>query len=202
MSLGRDWLDVLEPAAPDPVAAFRGIEAGAFLSVRREVRRRSSLGATTGIVEQLAAIESALVDVVRRLPEPAFASPGGESDWNVAQAIGHDASARAGLILAASLAASGRWPVDAPTVVPGVPGSPDASRDELIRKLDQSQRLIGRAARAIEGHEVDPCPLDHPLVGLLRCGEWLLFAGVHDLMHLEQLHGIETAFLPRTRVVR
>jgi hypothetical protein len=25
-------------------------------------------------------------------------------------------------------------------------------------------------------------------VGRLRCGEWLLFAGVHDLMHLEQLH--------------
>jgi hypothetical protein len=27
-------------------------------------------------------------------------------------------------------------------------------------------------------------------VGRLRCGEWLLFAGVHDLMHLEQLHRI------------
>jgi hypothetical protein len=24
----------------------------------------------------------------------------------------------------------------------------------------------------------------------LRCGEWLLFAGVHDMLHLEQLHGI------------
>jgi predicted amidophosphoribosyltransferase len=23
-----------------------------------------------------------------------------------------------------------------------------------------------------------------------RCGEWLLFAGVHDPMHLEQLHAI------------
>jgi hypothetical protein len=23
-----------------------------------------------------------------------------------------------------------------------------------------------------------------------RCGEWLLFAGVHDLMHLEQLHDL------------
>ncbi|HEX7948934.1 MAG TPA: hypothetical protein VF494_01190 [Candidatus Limnocylindrales bacterium] len=33
------WLDELEPAAPGPVAAFRGIEARVFLSVRREVRR-------------------------------------------------------------------------------------------------------------------------------------------------------------------
>ena len=39
-----------------------------------------------------------------------------------------------------------------------------------------------------------PCPLEHPLVGRLRCGEWLLFAGVHDLMHLEQLHEIESRF--------
>ena len=51
-----------------------------------------------------------------------------------------------------------------------------------------------RAARSIAGHEEDPCPLEHPLVGRLRCGEWLLFAGVHDLMHLEQLHGIASAF--------
>jgi hypothetical protein len=28
----------------------------------------------------------------------------------------------------------------------------------------------------------------HPLIGHLRCGEWLLFVGIHDLMHLEQLH--------------
>jgi len=186
-----DWLDALEPAAPDPVSAFRGIEAGAFLTVRREVRRRSSSGSSAGIVEQLDALAAALVELVERLPEAAFAAPGGESDWNVAQAIGHDASARAGLVLAASLAASRRWPADAPTVVPGVPGPADASREDLIRKLEQSQRLIARAARAIEGHELDPCPLDHPLVGRLRCGEWLLFAGVHDLMHLEQLHGLQ-----------
>ena len=38
----------------------------------------------------------------------------------------------------------------------------------------------------------DACPLEHPMVGRLRCGEWLLFAGVHDLMHLEQLHDIST----------
>jgi hypothetical protein len=30
----------------------------------------------------------------------------------------------------------------------------------------------------------------HPQVGRLRCGEWLVFAGVHDVMHLDQLHGL------------
>ena len=47
------------------------------------------------------------------------------------------------------------------------------------------------AATRITAHETDPCPLDHPLIGTrLTCGEWLLFCGVHDLMHLEQLHGL------------
>jgi len=27
-------------------------------------------------------------------------------------------------------------------------------------------------------------------MGRKRCGEWLLFAGVHDLMHLDQLHSL------------
>jgi len=184
------WLDELEPVAPDPVSAFRGIEAGKFLSVRREVRRRAGAGSADELVPQLAALAGALAVVVETLPDAAFAAPGGEGDWNVAQAIGHDTSARSGLVLAASLAASGRWPTDAPTVVQGIPGPPVASREDLLRKIAQSQRLIERGARAIAGHELDPCPLDHPQVGRLRCGEWLLFAGVHDLMHLEQLHGL------------
>jgi len=92
--------------------------------------------------------------------------------------------------MAGALAASRRWPADAPTVVPSVPGPAAADRDELARKIAQSQRIIARSASQIAGHEIDPCPLDHPLVGRLRCGEWLLFAGVHDVMHLEQLHRI------------
>ncbi|HLX34257.1 MAG TPA: DinB family protein [Candidatus Limnocylindrales bacterium] len=191
------WLDDLEAGAPDPVAAFRGIEVRAFLSVRREVRRRSTAGSAETLVPQLAALANALTEIVTRLPEAAFRAPGGEDDWNVAQAIGHDAAARAGLVLAASLAASDRWPTDAPVVVPGVPGEADASREHLLRKVGQSQRVIERAARSIAGHELDPCPLVHPLVGKLRCGEWLLFAGVHDLMHLEQLHGLEAGEAPR-----
>ena len=126
------------------------------------------------------------------LPDAAFALPGGEADWNVAQTVGHIATSRVGLALAAGLAASARWPPDAPTVIPGVPG-PIVDKDELIRKLVQSQRIVARAAAQVAGHEDEPCPLDHPLVGRLRCGEWLLFAGVHDLMHIEQLHAIAAA---------
>jgi hypothetical protein len=184
------WVDDLEGAAPDVVAAWRGIEQGAFIAVRREVRRRGGEGAARRVVPQLAALADALAAIVETLPEEAFRLPGGEEDWNVAQTVAHDTHARSGLVLAASLAASGRWPADAPPVVPGVPGPADASRAELLRRIGQSQRVIERAARSIDGHELVACPLDHPVVGRLRCGEWLLFAGVHDLMHLEQLHRI------------
>jgi hypothetical protein len=171
------WLDDLEAGAPDAVAAYRGIEAGRFISVRREVRRRAGSGSAQRISAELAAIAGALSAIVATLPEAAFEVPGGEGEWNVAQAIGHDADSRAGL-----------------TVVPGVPGERGVAREALVRRIAASQRVVERAARAIAGHEEDTCPLEHPLVGRLRCGEWLLFAGVHDLMHLEQLHGIASAF--------
>ncbi|MHB8400155.1 MAG: DinB family protein [Candidatus Limnocylindrales bacterium] len=177
----------LEVGAPDVVAAFRGIEAGRFVSVRREVRRRAGEGSASRVAEQLATVARALEAIVSGLPDEAFGMPGGEADWNVAQTIGHDAGARAGLAMAGALAASGRWPVDAPVVVPGVPGPARLDREGLRRRMAASQRIVERAARSIAGHETDPCPLDHPLVGRLRCGEWLLFAGVHDLMHLDQL---------------
>jgi hypothetical protein len=183
-----DWVDALEPGAPDVIAAWRGIDAGRFISVRREVRRRAGEGTAEQIGAQLATLAEGLASITTALPDASFGLPGGEGDWTVAQAIGHDVHARSGLVLAASLAASGRWPADAPTVVPGVPGPVDMTRDELLRKIAQSQRLIDRAAATIAGHETDPCPLEHPLVGRLRCGEWILFAGVHDVMHLEQLH--------------
>ena len=184
-------IDALEPGAPDVVAAWRGIDEGRPISVRREVRRRAGTGSAQALAAQLGAVADALGAVVHALPDPAFVMPGGEGDWNVAQAVGHTAAARAGLAMAGSMAASGRWPAEAPTAVPGVPGEADAGRDGLLRRIAASQRIVERAARSIAGHETEPCPLDHPLVGRLRCGEWLLFAGVHDLMHLEQLEGLE-----------
>ena len=194
---GSHWLDALAPQAPDPVAAYRNIEAGKFITVRREIRRRMAIGAAPAIVPQLAALAQALDAIVARLPEAAFDAPGGEGDWTVAETIGHDAHARGGLSLAGALAASDRWPASTPAVVPGVPGPRAASREQLRARLAASQRVIERAARSIAGHETDPCPLEHPLVGRLRCGEWLLFAGVHDVMHLEQLEGIRTRFAVR-----
>ncbi len=184
------WYEALEPAAPDIVAAWRGIDAGQFISVRREVRRRAGPGSSERLAAELASTCEALVAVVGALPDEAFAEPGGEGDWNVAQAAMHTAISRAGLVIAASLAAAGRWPRGAPKVVPGIPGPEGASRDEIVRRLRRSQEVIERSVGAITGHETDPCPLEHPLVGRLRCGEWVLFAGVHDLMHLEQLEGI------------
>jgi hypothetical protein len=183
--------EALSTTAPDVVSAWDGIEAERFLSVRREVRRRAGLGTAPMLVPQLAATVAALVDIVEGLPDHAFDLPGGEDDWTVAQAIGHVADSRGGLALAAALAAQGRWPADAPVVIPGVPGPADASRARLLQRLAVSQKVVERAGRAIESHEVEPCPLVHPWVGRLRCGEWLLFAGVHDLMHLEQVEALE-----------
>ncbi|MEA2606171.1 MAG: hypothetical protein QOI00_928 [Chloroflexota bacterium] len=185
-----DWADSLARDAPDIVATWRGIEEGRLISVRREVRRRAGTGSADRVLAQLEATASAIIALIGTLPDDAFGLPGGEEDWAVAEAIGHDAAARAGLAMAGGLAASGRWPADAPTVVPSVPGPVGAHQDELVRKIAQSQRIVARSAARIAGHETDPCPLDHPLVGRLRCGEWLLFAGVHDVMHLEQLHRI------------
>jgi hypothetical protein len=186
------WVDELEPIAPDVVAAWRGIDADEFLSVRRTVRRRAGVGSAGRVAVQLRGMAEALAAMVVALPEEAFSAPGGEADWNVAQAIGHAADARAGLTWAAALAASGRWPADSRPVVPGIPGPADVGRDQLIRRIATSQRIVERAARTVAGHEPQPCPLDHPFVGRLRCGEWLLFAGVHDMMHLEQLHDLQT----------
>lgn len=185
---------ILTGAAPDIIAAWRGIDAGRPIEVRREVRRRAGAGSADRVAEQLRAVADTLASVVGALPERAFAMAGGEADWNVAQALGHTADARAGLALAASLAATGRWPSGSPPVEPGVPGAADAGRDALLRRLALSQRIVERAARSVAGHETEPCPLEHPLVGRLRCGEWLLFAGVHDLMHLEQLEALEARF--------
>jgi hypothetical protein len=184
------WVVALEPGAADIVAAWRGIERGRPIEVRREVRRRAGKGSAARIAPQLAVLAEALTAIVDALSDDDLRRDGGEEGWNVAQAIGHDCDARAGLSLAAAKAAAGQWPADAPRVTPGIAGPADADGATLIRRIAQSQRIVERAARGIAGREAEPCPLDHPLVGRLRCGEWLLFAGIHDLMHLEQLHAM------------
>ena len=191
------WLAALEPLAPDVVAVWQTIDDEGpeirGLAFRRELRRRAGPGSAAAILAQQEAIADALGAVLSAMPEPLLRAPGGEGDWNVAQAFAHTTGARRWLAHAAALAARGEWPADAPVVVPGVPGPADADRGTLLTLLAKSRRSLAISAEAIAGHEADPCPLDHPLVGHLRCGEWLLFAGVHDLMHLRQLHRLRDA---------
>jgi DinB family protein len=186
------WLAALEPRAPDMVAVWQTIDDEEpvirAIAFRREIRRRAGRGSAPRILAQHEAIGDALAAVLDELPEPLLRAPGGEGDWNVAQAFAHTTGSRRWLAHAAALAARGEWPADAPRVVPGIPGPADADRETLLLLLAKSRRSLATSAEAIAGHESEPCPLDHPLVGRLRCGEWLLFAGVHDLMHLRQLH--------------
>jgi hypothetical protein len=191
------WLAALEPLAPDVVAVWQAIDNEGprirGVAFRREIRRRAGHGTAATILAQQEAIADALGAVLSEMPQPLLRAPGGEGDWNVAQAFAHTTGARRWLAHAAALAARGEWPAEAPKVVPGIPGPADATLDTLLTLLAKSRRSLATSAEAIDGHEADPCPLDHPLVGRLRCGEWLLFVGVHDLMHLRQLHGLRAS---------
>jgi hypothetical protein len=181
------WLGALEQRAPDVVACW--LVADRLRPLRRELRRRAGPGTTPGVLVQQEAVADALEAVLRTMPPELLRAPGGEEDWNVAQTFAHATGSRRWLVQAAALSARGEWPADAPPRVrPGVPGPPDVDLETLLSLLDKSRRSMADSAGAIAGHEADHCPLDHPLIGRLRCGEWLLFAGVHDVMHLEQLH--------------
>jgi DinB superfamily len=184
-----DWVGVLSERAPDVVAVWRAVDDGLF-AFRRELRRRVHDGDAPRILAQQEAVADALAEVLTRMPEAALRAPGGEEDWNVAQAFAHTTAARRFLARAGALAARDEWPDPPPVVTPGVPGPADATLDRLLVLLDKSRRSMAESAAAIRGHETEPCPLEHGLVGRLRCGEWLLWAGAHDMMHLEQLHRI------------
>jgi len=184
------WTTSLEADAPDVVACWRAFDwsLGGLRRLRRELRPRVREGDAPRILVQQEAIGDELEAILRSLPEPLLQAPGGEEDWNVAQAFAHTTAARRFLATWASLDAAGDWPEDRPPVVtPSVPGRADASVDELVVLLDKSRAAIRVAADRIEGNELNRCRMRHPLVGHLRCGEWLLFVGIHDLMHLEQL---------------
>ena len=187
------WVADLEPDAPDVVACWRifSWDLAGLKALRRELRHRVADGDAPRILAQQEAIGDALEAVLRALPEELLRAPGGEEDWNVAQAFAHTTAARRFLSTWAALDAGGSWPeTDPPRVTPSVPGRADATRDELLVLLDKSRVALRSAAERIAGHERQRCGMDHPLVGHLRCGEWLLFVGLHDLMHLEQLHGL------------
>jgi hypothetical protein len=186
------WLEAVERRAPDTVAVWRTLDGRleSNAAFRRELAARAGDGSAERVLAEQEAIAGALADALAACTESVLRAPGGEEDWNVAQAFAHTTASRRWLVSAAAMAARGEWPDEAPLVRPGIPGPADASRELLGTYLAKSRRSMAMSAAAIAGHETDRCPLDHPLVGFLRCGEWLLFAGVHDLMHLEQLHAL------------
>lgn len=190
------WVAGLEGRAPDVVACWRIFtwDRSGLRLLRRELRHRVQPGAVPRILAQQEAIGDALEAVLRSLPDRLLRAPGGEEDWNVAQAFAHTTAARRFLGTWAALDAGGTWPEHrAPNVTPSIPGPADASREHLLTLLDKSRRAIREAAARIEDHEMQRCRMEHPLIGHLRCGEWLLFLGIHDLMHLEQLHRLLAA---------
>jgi hypothetical protein len=191
-ALARDWIAEIEPRAPDVVAIWRLIDYDRpnddYSAARADLESRSGNAARS--LEQQEAIGEALEAILVALPDELLRAPGGESDWNVSQAFAHTTGARRYLPAAAAMWASRKWPADdPPRVIPGVPGPDDLDREALMVFLNKSRRSQALSASAIAGHEAEVCPMDHPLIGhKLSCGAWLLFAGVHDLMHLEQLH--------------
>ncbi|HEX6656095.1 MAG TPA: DinB family protein [Candidatus Limnocylindria bacterium] len=186
------WLEVVQQRAPDTAAVWRtlGGRLESNPSFRRELAARAGDGSAERLLAEADAIADALADALAACSEDQLRAPGGQEDWNVAQAFAHTTASRRWLVNAAAAAARSQWPDEEPVVRPGIPGPADASRELLGTYLAKSRRSMALSAAAIAGHETEPCPLDHPLVGFLRCGEWLLFAGVHDLMHLEQLHAL------------
>ena len=191
-----DWVGTVEADAPDVVACWRALGSNftGIKALRRELRARVAEGDAPRILAQQERVGNALESLLRDLPERLLRVPGGEEDWNVAQAFAHTTAARRFLATWAALDTDGSWPEHRPpAVTPSVPGRPDATREELLVLLDKSRRALREASARIEGHELQRCRLDHPLIGHLRCGDWLMFVGTHDLMHLEQLHGLREA---------
>jgi hypothetical protein len=186
----RPWLADLEVRAPDVVAVWRALDETreGSIAARRELRRRVPLGSAPRILAQQEAVADVMGRVVTEVPDEALRAPGGEEDWNVAQAFAHATAARRFLVAWAALEAAGEWPAtDPPRATPGIAGPADATRETLLMLLDKSQRSMRESALRIRGHETDRCRLEGSPIGKLRCGEWLLWVGVHDLMHLDQL---------------
>lgn len=187
----QEWVERLEAEAPDVVACWRALDSTftGLKALRRELRDRVHTDDAPRILAQQEAVGDVLEATLRAMPERLLRAPGGEEDWNVAQTFAHTTAGRRFLGTWAALDAGGTWPKEhAPVVIPSVPGRADATPEELLVLLDKSRRAIRDAAAKIQGHERQRCGMDHPLVGHLRCGEWLLFLGIHDCMHLEQLH--------------
>ena len=192
------WTDCrarLRERAPDVVACWEVMDwsRAGLIAARRALRARVHDGDAHRILVQQEAVADELAAILDALPEAALRVPGGEEDWNVAQAFAHTTAARRFLAAWAAQDVAGDWPGGVPRVTPAIPGPADATREQLHLLLAKSRASMARSAATIAGHETERCRMDHPLVGHLRHGEWLCFVGIHDLMHLEQLHRLAAA---------
>ena len=90
------WAAQLEADAPDVVACRRVFEfdVGGVKALRRELRARIGEGDAPRILAQQEKVGDALEVILRDLPERLLRAPGGEEDWNVAQAFAHTTAAR------------------------------------------------------------------------------------------------------------
>jgi hypothetical protein len=184
------WRAQLAEGAPDVLAVWRALDDSprGLRAARREIRRRVGAGDAQRLLAEQEVVADVLAGVLATIPEEALRAPGGEEDWNVAQAFAHTTAARRFLTAWAAMEAAGEWPdADPPRATPGIPGPADASRELLLTLLAKSRHSMARSAGQITGHEVQACRLEGSPIGRLRCGEWILWVGVHDLMHLDQM---------------
>ncbi|HLY35744.1 MAG TPA: DinB family protein [Candidatus Limnocylindria bacterium] len=180
----------LAKRAPDVVAVWETLDDSptGTEAARREIRRRVAAGDAPRLLAEQEAVADALAAALAEIPEEALRAAGGEEDWNVAQAFAHTTAARRFLTAWAAMEATGEWPdVDPPRATPGIPGPADATRELLLTLLAKSRASMARSAAQIAGHELEDCRLEGSPIGRLRCGEWILWVGVHDLMHLDQI---------------
>src|SRR3990172_547461 len=94
-----DWLARLERDAPNLVGSFRALDDGRFIALRREVRRLAGAGSAVRLAREHAAVVAHLDGLIAAASPEVLAAPGGEEDWNVAQALGHATAARQGLVV-------------------------------------------------------------------------------------------------------
>jgi len=94
----REWVDELEFGAPDVVAIWRLIDPDDFSkdysSTRVELSRRAGPGSAARVLAEQEAIADALEAILAEMPDALLSAPGGEEDWNVAQAFAHATGSR------------------------------------------------------------------------------------------------------------
>ena len=86
------WVEALDRRAPDVVAVGGSPTSRAAPSTARSSPLRP--GTAAGILAQQEAVADALADALAATTDEQLREPGGEEDWNVAQAFAHTTASR------------------------------------------------------------------------------------------------------------